>query len=444
MKKVYLVLFLLILSIPSVADENNEINTFNITIEQAIQTAIKNSPDISAKAEQVEASKAGVDEARSAYFPKFSGQVKHVRQGPEQSISLPNLGTVNLFPKEDTSLAGIAAMPIDINGKIGHANSLARYQLEIDLYNYRNEVEKLIFSVKEAYFELLRAIDAKEVAQASVNVAEERLKNTQARFEAGTVPKFDVTSAQVELANLNQLLISRNNAINIARANLNRILAIDLNTETIPEKNDIKISEYIPDLDDSIQTAYKRRAEIMIAKKAIDAQKANIKLQRANYLPTLGFSYIHNYNPEPSGLSGSKNQWFATLQLEIPLWDTGTTKAKVDKAKAQMKQSENQLEQAQLGIGFEVQSAVVLLRDAIERVSTAGENVSLAEEALRLANIRYDAGISTAIEVTDAQRALTEARVNLNNARYDYAISVARYERATSSQPEIQQISIID
>ena len=80
--------------------------------------------------------------------------------------------------------------------------------------------------MKRNYYELLRACGQAETAQAAVDVANVRLKNTQSRFEAGTVPKFDVTTAQVDLANLNQQLIAAESRVNIAQANLNRVLGI--------------------------------------------------------------------------------------------------------------------------------------------------------------------------------------------------------------------------
>jgi outer membrane protein TolC len=133
----------------------------------------------------------------------------------------------------------------------------------------------------------------------------------------------------------------------------------------------------------------------------------------------------------------------ATLALSIPIWDGGITKARVAEANADLSKAADTLTQVKLGVSLEVRTAALNVQDSLDRVSTTAENVSLAVEALRLANVRYNAGISTLVEVLDAESALTQARFNNVNALYDYTTAVADLERATATQPEMAKLQLL-
>ncbi len=146
----------------------------------------------------------------------------------------------------------------------------------------------------------------------------------------------------------------------------------------------------------------------------------------------LARDYLLNKRPDAiiniidaSVLSRSLELTIELLDLRIPIWDGGVTAARVAQAYADVNRSREQLEQTRLGTGLEARTAALTLQQAIERVSTTAENVVLAEEALRLATVRYNAGIATLVEVTDAESALTQARFNAVDSRYDYAVALA-------------------
>ena len=115
-------------------------------------------------------------------------------------------------------------LPLDINGRITYTNRIARDQFQIDYLGMVHTSEQLIFDVKSAYYNLLRAQAQADVDQAAVDVAAARLKNTTSQFNAGTVPKFDVTRAEVDVANLNQTLIQGKTSVEQMRGALNRVM----------------------------------------------------------------------------------------------------------------------------------------------------------------------------------------------------------------------------
>ena len=299
----------------------------------------------------------------------------------------------------------------------------------------------MIAQVKSNYYELLRACGQADTAQAAVDVADVRLKNTEARFKEGTVPKFDLTTAQVDLANLNQNLIAAESRVNIAQANLNRVLGIAAVTPTQVVKSAIPIDMTTVDIPLAATTAIAQRPEIKIQKTTIALNKSNIAFQRTDAKPTLGIAGAYNYVSAQS-FSSSNISYNVAATLTIPIWDGGVTKARVDQAYADLHSAQDTLDQLKLVIDQEVSQAALVLAEAAKRTQSTAESVTLAEEALRLANVRYEAGIAVLVEVTNAESQLTQALFNQVNAQYDYAIALAQLQRITSTQPELAKTAL--
>ena len=119
------------------------------------------------------------------------------------------------------------------------------------------------------------------------------------------------------------------------------------------------------------------------------------------------------------------------VNLTVPLYDGGATRAAVNGARADELSAAIQIDQFVRGIKAEVQHSTIAMRDANERAQVAGATVTQSREALRLANVRFRAGVGTQLEINDAQTALTQTETNAVNAQYDYLTALARLSRAT-------------
>ena len=413
-----------------------------ITIDQALDMAFANNPDLRIATDAVNKSRGLVEETRARFNPSFGSQVVQMYQGPAVSTVFGGRTVTITAPSQTTAQANVF-LPLDIFGKLRYSSNIARDQFQISYLGLLRTSEQLISQVKRTYYELLRACGQADTAQAAVDVSAVRLKNTDARYQAGTVPKFDVTTAQVDLANLTQNLIAAQSRVNISQANFNRVLGISPNSLTQVVKSAIPIEIVEVDIPKADKTAKAQRPEIKMQQASISASKSNIDLQRTGAKPSLGLSGAYNYVSAQS-FSTSNISYNALATLNIPIWDGGVTKARVDQAYADLYSATDTLEQVELVISQEVSTAALVLEEAAKRTKTTADNVTLAEEALRLANVRYEAGIAVLLEVTNAESQLTQARFNQVNAQYDYAIALAELERVTASQPELAKLRLID
>lgn len=413
-----------------------------ITIDQALEIAFKNNPDLRIATDAVNKSRGLVEESRARFNPSFGSQIVRMYQGPPVSTVFGGKTVTITAPSQTTAQANVF-LPLDINGKLHYSNQIAKDQFQISYLSVLKTSEQVIAQVKRTYYELLRAGGQADTAQAAVDVSAARLKNTDARYQAGTVPKFDVTTAQVDLANLTQTQIAAQSRVNISQANFNRVLGISPNSPTQVVKSPIPVDITEVDIPKADKTAKAQRPEVKIQQASISAGKSNIQLQRSGARPSLGLSGAYNYVSAAS-FSTSNISYNALATITIPIWDGGVTKARVDQAYAELYSATDTLQQVELVISQEVSTAALVLEEAAKRTKSTAENVTLAEEALRLANVRYEAGIAVLVEVTNAESQLTQARFNQVNALYDYAIALAELERVTASQPELAKLSLID
>ena len=120
--------------------------------------------------------------------------------------------------------------------------------------------------------------------------------------------------------------------------------------------------------------------------------------------------------------------------MQIPIFDGLATRARVKQAKSGLRQIQIGMEQLKDGIGLEVRAAFFGFQESKELLKAQEETVQQAEESLRIANLRYENGMITNIELMDAELAFTQAQTNRFNALHDYIIAIAKLEKATASK----------
>ena len=414
------------------------------TIEQALEIAFKQNPDIKIAQDVINRSAWVVAEQRARFFPSFNTQASYTIQPPSLANFPGATQAITIQSAQMTVFSANILLPLDISSKLRFATDIAEYQFQIQYLNLVTVSQRLILDVKAAYYNLLRAQGQEDARQSAVNDSAARLKDTQARYAAGTVPKFDVTRAEVDLANLNQQLIQAQNQVSLAQSTLNRVMGMDVNSPVQAAKVDIPISQDPIDMCKQVEFAYAQRPEVKVAKTEIALNKKNVKLQQTGLLPSLNINTGATYNVETSALNSVNLNWQAMLVLSAPIWDGGVTRARVRQAQADVKNAADTVDQVKLNVAVEVRRSALNVQEAAKRALTTAQAVALAEESLRLSTVRYNAGIAVLVEVTDAQTALTDARFNYVNAQYDYAIALAELQRATSSQPEICKVQLIN
>jgi outer membrane protein TolC len=232
----------------------------------------------------------------------------------------------------------------------------------------------------------------------------------------------------VALADAQQELIKAQNNYDIAVAKLNNIMGLSHGTD-IRLKEDLKYIQIGTTLEDGIKYALQNRPDVIQADANVKYYKEGVKVSRAGFLPTLSLNGSNNWNDDRFPGSTNSN-WQVTLTASLTLFDTQLTLSKVKEAEATVAKYDETARQTKDSAALEVREAYLGIKEAEKRIETTKVAVAKAEEDFAIAQVRYNAGVGTNLDVIDAQLALTKAKTNYTQALYDYNTSRSKLDKA--------------
>lgn len=400
-----------------------EAAAMDIDLKGAVTTAIQNNRDITIAELKLREAEADV----SAVAAKKNPSVRYSWQRNQYPTQRGVAGTQSSNHRYSQGIN--VSWDIWTFGKAEGAIDAARYQKNIaDLNVYKTEADTKLAAV-QAYYQYLEAIKLAEVQAQSVTDYASHLNNVQQQFDAGIVAKLDVLSSNVSLANAKQKSIAADNTRDVAEANLNNIMRVPMNTTLNPLDKNFPEPEFDLTMEQAILMAQKYRWELVEADYGVKAAQASLRSAKASYLPTV--SVGGGYSWEKASVTAvDKDDWAVQGGLSWSLWDGGATQASVKKADAAVKTAQETLLQAREKIELEVRQDYLNVLSYKEQIRAAEASVAQAEEAYKIATVRYSSGVGINLDVLDAELALNTARTNYITALYNYNIGLATLEHA--------------
>ena len=411
-----------------------------LSLADAINIALRQNPDILRAQKDLEAAQGVVVQTRAIAVPKLqaTGSFSAVQS---TDIDSPHLNIPNFnfsFGTEQSWASQIRLVQsLYEGGRILSSLRVARLTKERSLLVYQTAVADTVLAVQLAYYDVL--LDAREiiVEEESVELLSRELADTKRRYDAGTVPQFNVLRAQVELANQQPKLIRAKNNYRIAKNTLANILGFNIPKNTIEDiplnlSGKLEAEPYQVDLPHAIALALERRTELASLRKDQALRFEDVVSAKAGYLPTVqayGGYDLHS-SMFSSDLTYDIYGWIAGVQVSWDIFDGFRTKGKVMEAKAQYEKAGVELDDTMRRIELDVRTAYSKFIEAADVLESQKKVVEQAEEALRLASARNDAGTGTQLDVLSARTALTDAQTTQIEALHDYSAARARLERS--------------
>ena len=315
------------------------------------------------------------------------------------------------------------------------------FQRDSAYFAFRNVLDQLIATVKTQFYQIVVNRELVSVNEQSVHLLEAQLKDQQNRFEAGTVPRFNVLQAEVALYNQLPLLISAQNNLRIAKITLAKTLGLDFQPGLgeNPPLEAVGQMPYIPrtiSLASAIEVGKERRPFLKQARANVLNQKQQVRAATGQWLPTVtatgGGEWVSS--PTNSSFGDISKGWLAEVQGSIPIWDSGAIAGQVIQQRALLFEAKNTYDDDARQVELEIQQAYSNLLQNRELIQSQEKNVEQAEEALRLAKARLDAGAGVQLDVLNAQVQLLTAQSTRLQALFGYNSSLAEFDRATGAQ----------
>jgi outer membrane protein len=401
-----------------------------LNLDEAVRIALDNHPNIRAAKERIGAQQAVLGQQMSAYYPTIglSNQYRTNQSSTEG-------GAANAA--ESVSSQANVNMTLYNFGKREGAVQAARETLDATNYNYKTTLDSVILGVKQAYYGYLQARAIVQVREETVKSRDLLVRQARAFYEVGTRARIDVARAESNLYTAQADLIAAENAMKVAWATLKNALGLrELAERPLVEEAIVTTIPYT--LDQAREMAYASRPELKSFEAQRRAQDQTIAAARRGHLPDLIFDgsygrrHVSNETDNGRTLNTFPLQptWSLQLSLNVPIFDGFRTTNRVEETLRNYYVIKFQEEQQRQQVALDVEQAYLRLVELQERIKANEAAAKAAKENLDLATGRYQVGVGSIIEVTDAQTLYTDAQTTYIRALYDYKIADAQLTRA--------------
>lgn len=398
--------------------------SLGLSIEDCIELALQNNLGYGIAQSKVEVKEEQVEEAKGAnkINAKFQGGYVRTSDAPD-----PEKIAAGDYSYLYSSGTGVPLISFNISkvlysgGKFKNLLELAKAEQSIAFNELEGSKQELIYKVTEAYYRVLQAEGLNRVSGQALTQIKAHLEASQSLLAEGMIAPIDLNRINSQLSHLEHNLIRAENGYLLAVYNLNSIMGIDLET-TLQLQNNLEYEPYDISLDEALETARQYRSELEQVNQQKIIMEGMLNIAKSSKGPQI----IMNMD---SGLAG----WKVAVMGEIPIFDGGVNKSKIKQAELNLAQVEQGKQQALQLIEFEVRSLYLKMLEAEKLVKVTEQGIKDSEESFRIAQVKYNEGVSANIEVIDAQSALIEAETNHLNALYDFNTSRAALIKAMGS-----------
>jgi outer membrane protein TolC len=408
-----------------------------LTIDDAIALALEQNPYHLAAQEGIAQARAGVRQAVAGFLPTLNAQGTDTLDEKLFVLEFPSIvpgeppQRISIDFTKDYQMALAFGLPLFAGGRLTAGYKQANYGLKASQEAVRLSEQETVYEAKRAFYGYLLAKEFSSVADESLRLAEDFMRNVKNLYEVGMASKFDLLRSEVQAANLKPQAIRARNSVELAALGLKTVCGIDLDTPV-----EVRGELLAPPLDaesrDVVAEALERRPEL----RQLDLRRRMageaLRIARGALLPTLAIG--GQYNVWGDALKFRKGTWqnyyTINLSLSIPIFNGFEARARIGQSKAALRELEWTQKGLTNAIALEVRQAVLNLDQARETRLSQEKNVEQAREAVRIAELNYAEGLATNLDVSTAQVALSQARTNYSQALYDCVISQAQLEKA--------------
>ena len=437
------------LGLPNKPEQVRIVELRPVSLKDVENLAEVNNPNLKAIASQVDQAQSSLRAALASWYPNLNlstGQFPTWTYGNQYSYINTIGGSTEGGNTQTNRWASAATLGLNwdlINPQRVPQVSAARDSFEKAKNSYLIALRDLRLQASQAYFSLQLSDDTVRIGQESVRASLVSLRDARARFQAGVATKLEVLEAETQLARDQQLLTNSIADQAKARRDLARLLDLPQNVSPTAQEPLRPLGIWTPSLEESIVAAYAFREEIdnVLLDISVSNSNANSALGAVqpflsifnNYVVGRTFGYS-GLNPEfgavvPGQTWASDNT--LGLNLRWSIFDGGRARAQYRQSKQQAQENSFRFAETRDRLRYQVEEGFYQLRQANRNIQTTSREVLSSRESLRLARLRFQAGVSTQREVVDNQRDLTQAEVRYANALAEYNNNLALLRRRT-------------
>ncbi len=464
-------LWIAVLLVPAIGSARAQTDTLAVSIDNAVERALEQSEEIQLARRQSRLADIGVTTARSGLLPQISSSMGYVRTlasvfdvgmpampdslrfnpDPNASVAdrlsyleqrVPSAGMGSLgslfgdlpFGRENAYAFSLSGSQVLFSGgRIRSGIEIAHRLQEVSELGYRETAADLERDVRTAYYQSLLAREMVDIAGAALEQAERFLAQERLRFDTGRASDLEVMRAEVALENLRPQLVQAQNAREVSELNLRRLVNIPVQvplrlTGTLEIRPQDALSA--PDRTDQ---RYLERPALAAAEEQIRIRREGVRLARGSFLPSVALSTSYARQLFPSSTFALnedwRTDWTVTLGISFPLFEGLKRSASFQQAQVELEQARLERDRLREGLGLQYEQARGERERALSVIEARRRTIDQAQRVYDLTLMRYEKGLATQLDVTDARLALLQARTFLAQAQADYQIAQVNLKR---------------
>ncbi len=400
-----------------------------LSLSDAIQRGLEHNLTILVSEAGIEGAQGARFQALRALLPNFSGNLTYNRQ----KVSLDQFGfnfpgfpkLIGPFNVYDARMS-LSQSVVDVSA-IAHLRGRVQ-SLQAAKYNAQDARDAIVLAVANLYLDAVAGTSRIEAAEAEVNTAKALFDQATDMKQAGTVAGIDVLRAQVQYETEQQQLIVLRNDLAKQKLALARAIGID-------PRQPIELSDRVGyhamapmSTDDAINRALGQRPDLQAASAMVGAAQSEKTSAQTGRLPTLHVT--GNYGTVGQTTSNTLTTYALGAEVHVPIFEGGVAHARTLQADAELRQRQAQLDDLKRQVQYEVQTALLDLGAADERVRVAQHTVTLAQQTQQQAQDRFRAGVASNLDVVQAQEAVARANEAFISSVYEHNLAKAALARS--------------
>jgi outer membrane protein len=410
------------------------------TLDECIQLAEKHNATLIAAKQSYNVAKNDVWTAWGRLLPSLSSNL-----GYSRNIYGPTEGVI-LDPDTDSLIFGLSGIQTSKGYSASFSASQSWSLGGYDFYrikeknasknsagnSYQLTRQELILSVKQSYFDVLKAKMLLEIQREALKRATEQLKIAETRYELGAASFSDVLKAKVQYGDVKLALISAENTLKLAKATLNNWMGQDVNFPIDVEEN-LTTPAFNYSYESALKSSMEDNPNLRAAEYDLISAKAQVGMARSGFFPNFNlsgsYSWSHENLDELKNIRQRDYNWRLSASISFNIFENFQRKYNLSYAKANRKSAEENYQQTKRDVALELKQAFLNVQEANEKIELTNEKLKSAKEDLDLAQEKYNLGAASILDLLDAEVSYKQAESDQVEALYDYNLAVAQFEK---------------
>ena len=431
-------------------------DVLKLDLEKALEIALSESPTVKVADKEIEKKKYAQKGTYAALFPQINFTADYTRTLKKQVMYMDGFDMGGGSDESTPGMEGIdmskgievgrdnnwttgfnLSMPL-VNATLWKSLSISALDVELSIEQARSSKISMVNQVKKGFYAVLLANDSYRVFKESYDNAMENYLDIKKKYDQGTVAEYDLIRADVTVKNSEPNMLQAENSLTLAKWQLKALLGMDLEMAIdcegeLADFESVLFADYM-----ATDTTLAGNTDL----KQIDLQMQQLKktltMQKFDYLPTLSLTGMYQWNAMNNDFKFKNYNWtpysIVGVSLTVPIFSGGSKYHKIKQTQVSMHQMDLQRDDTKRNLQLAIKQYLDNMKTCVKQFDAAQKGVEPANKGYKIAQKRYDTGAGTLLEMNDAELALTQAKLNLNQSIYNYMVAKSDMEKVLGQE----------